>query len=176
MSEKCTSKFYGHRHDFLLDDTEYLCHKWQRIYSFVAITIGTRVPRSVPLEEEELLTFPVHLSSSLVLSGIRVAQFLLLCVMFCRTLFLILSWFFLSFGYCIVYPLSIYGFWLPIFKLLQTFLATFPLGWSHRYKNSTVVITNWLTRWEISISQMTMDLFPFRRLLSFLYYRTWRYE
>ena len=54
--------------------------------------------------------------------------------------------------------------------------ATFPLGWSHRYKNSTVVITNWLTRWEISISQMTTDLFPFRRLLSFLYYRTWRYE
>ena len=128
-----TSKFYGHRHDFLLDDTEYLCHKWQRIYSvcrnnnrvlsWLIIGNATRVPRSVPLEEEELLTFPVHLSSSLVLSGIRVTQFLLLCVMFCRTLFLILSWFFLSFGYCIVYPLSIYGFWLPIFKLLQTFLT-----------------------------------------------------
>jgi hypothetical protein len=30
--------------------------------------------------------------------------------------------------------------------------ATLPLDWSHRYKNSTVAITIWLTAWNIHIS------------------------
>jgi len=37
--------------------------------------------------------------------------------------------------------------------------AALLLGWSHRYNNSTV--HNIVDRYEISISQMTMDLLPF---------------
>jgi hypothetical protein len=41
-------------------------------------------------------------------------------VMFCRSLF-VLSYF--SFGHCIVFPSSIYGFWLPLW-----YLQTFPIS------------------------------------------------
>ena len=44
-----------------------------------------------------------------VFSGIRDAQSLVFCVMFCRSLFVLLSFFFWSFD-CIVCPSSIYGF------------------------------------------------------------------
>ena len=44
----------------------------------------TRVTRWVPLVEQELLTLPEHLRSTLVFSYIRVARSLVLCVMFCR--------------------------------------------------------------------------------------------
>ena len=37
--------------------------------------------------ELELLTLPEHLGSSPVFSGVRVAQSLVFCVMFCRSLF-----------------------------------------------------------------------------------------
>ena len=36
-----------------------------------------------PLVEQELLTNPVHPSSPLVFSGIRLAQYLAICVVFC---------------------------------------------------------------------------------------------
>jgi len=45
----------------------------------------------VPLMEEELLTLPEHLSSSPVFSGVRITQSLVLCVMFCRSLFVLLA-------------------------------------------------------------------------------------
>jgi len=41
------------------------------------------------LVEQELLTFPEHLSSHLVFSGVRVNRFLVLYVMFCRSLFVL---------------------------------------------------------------------------------------
>ena len=43
---------------------------------------------------------------NLWLSGVRVARSLVFCVVFCRSLFVLLS---LSFGHCIVVPSSIYG-------------------------------------------------------------------
>ena len=46
--------------------------------------------------EHELLTLPEHMSSSPVFSGVRVAQSFFFCVVFCRSLFVLLSFFLLS--------------------------------------------------------------------------------
>ena len=50
-------------------------------------------------------------------SGVRVARYLVFCLVFCRPLFV----YFCLFGRCNVCPLSIYGFFLPLWYL-QTFL------------------------------------------------------
>ena len=62
---------------------------------------------------------PHQLSSHPIFSGVHVAQSLFLCLVFCRTLFFRLSLFFWT---CIVYPSSVYGFWLTLWYL-QHFLA-----------------------------------------------------
>ena len=41
----------------------------------------------MPLVEQELLSLPEHLCSSPVFSGVRVAQSLVFCVVFCKSLF-----------------------------------------------------------------------------------------
>ena len=48
----------------------------------------------VRLVEQELLTLPVHLRSPPVFSGVRVTRSLVLCVMFSKSLFVLLSFFF----------------------------------------------------------------------------------
>ena len=58
-------------------------------YGFV-----TRLTRRVPLVEKELHTLKEHLCSSPVFSGVYVTQSLVLCVMFCRSLFVPLLFFF----------------------------------------------------------------------------------
>ena len=82
---------------------EYLCHKWPRMCSTCRYITSfvTRAPRRVPLME--------HVSSSPVFSGVctRVVRCLVFFVVFCRSLFVLLSFFF---DHCVVCP-SIYGFW-----------------------------------------------------------------
>jgi len=56
----------------------------------------------VPLVEQELLTLPEHLNLLSVFSGVRVPLSLVLCVMFCRSLF-VLSSFFLSPLFCLYF-------------------------------------------------------------------------
>jgi hypothetical protein len=53
----------------------------------------TRLTRRVSLVGQILLTLPEHLSSLPVFSGVRVTRSLVLCVMFCRSLFVFLSLF-----------------------------------------------------------------------------------
>jgi len=67
----------------------------------------TKVTPQVSLVEQKLLILPEHLSSSPDFSRVRVALSLVLCAMFCRSLFVPLSFFF---GYCVVCRSSIYGF------------------------------------------------------------------
>ena len=67
----------------------------------------------LPLVEKELHTIPEHLNSPTVFSGVRVTRTLDFCVVFCRSLFVLLSFFF---GHCVVYR-----FWLPLWYL-QTLL------------------------------------------------------
>ena len=90
----------------LLTVTEHLCHKWPRIrstyrkhfpHSWIITRVVTRVARWEPLVEQELLSLPEHLSSPPVFSGVYVTRSLVLCVMFCRSLFVLLSFFLWSF-------------------------------------------------------------------------------
>ena len=46
------------------------------------------------MSSQELLTLPKHMSSPLVFSGIRIAQYLVFCVVFCTSLFVLLGFFF----------------------------------------------------------------------------------
>ena len=50
-----------------------------------------RVTRQVPLVEQELLTLPEHLSSAPVCNGVHVSRSLVLCIIFCRSLFVLLA-------------------------------------------------------------------------------------
>ena len=60
------------------------------------------------ISEQELPTLPEHLSSTSLFSGVRVAQSLVFCVVFCRSLFVLLSFF--HFSHCIVCPSLTCGF------------------------------------------------------------------
>jgi hypothetical protein len=73
---------------------KYLCHRYVPLavntfqsfpHSWYIIEFVTRVTRQVPLLDEELLTVLEHL----VLSGVCVTRSLVLCVMFCRYLFVL---------------------------------------------------------------------------------------
>ena len=96
--------------------------------------------------EQELFTLPEHLSSLPILSGVRITRSLVLCVMFCRSLFFLLPFFFwplcylsfcllaivlsvlLSFGHCVICPsvfwplccLSVFDLWSLITSLVYS--------------------------------------------------------
>ena len=72
-----------------------------------------RVIRRVSLVEQWLLIFPEHMSSHPVFSWVRVARSLVFCVVFCRSFFVLLSFFLSHFAVC----LSAYGFWFPFWPL-----------------------------------------------------------
>jgi hypothetical protein len=65
----------------------YILHLHRRCSCLLTIT------RWVSPVEQELLTLPKHLNSPPVFSGVRVARSLVFCVMFCRSLFVLLSFF-----------------------------------------------------------------------------------
>ena len=107
---------------------EYLCQKWHRIcatcrkhfpHSSLIAGFVTRVTQRVPLVEQELLTRPEHLGSSMDFSEVRVTRSLVLCVCFVVRC---LSFCSFSFGHCVVCSFSIYGLWLPLwyFQTLRT--------------------------------------------------------
>jgi hypothetical protein len=68
----------------------------------------------VPLVDQELPTLPGHLSSPMLISGIRVTRSLVFCVCFVVHC---LSFCCFSFGHCVVCSSSIYWFWLPLWYL-----------------------------------------------------------
>ena len=76
-------------------------------HSWLITVFVARVTRWVPYVEQELITLPEHTSSLPDISGVYVAQSLVLCVMFCKSLFFLLYFYF---GHCIVCP-SIYDCW-----------------------------------------------------------------
>jgi hypothetical protein len=105
--------------------TEYLCHKWTRICStcrkhFLVLSsfmtyhqFVIRVTRWVLLVKQELLSLPEHLSSPLVFSWVCVARSSVFGVMFCRSLFILLFFFFWS-----LYCLSFYDLQIPTTPLV----------------------------------------------------------
>jgi hypothetical protein len=87
-----------------LSVTEHLCDKWPRIcftlrsipHSWLIAGFVTGVTRREQILERELPTLPEHMSSPPVFSGDRDTRSLMLCVMFCRLLFDLLTFFFWS--------------------------------------------------------------------------------
>ena len=57
----------------------------------IFVSLMTRVTQKVPLEEQTLITLSDHQSAFPVFRGVRVAQSLVLCVVFCRSLYPFLS-------------------------------------------------------------------------------------
>ena len=57
-----------------------------------------------------------------IYSGYRVARSLIICVVFCRTLFVLFS-----FGHCVVCPFTFCSFWLPNWYLQTLILTIFQL-------------------------------------------------
>ena len=92
---------------FVFDYT-YLCptqFSYHRMFvSFSSNTTGTTC------REQELVTLPEHLSSPQVLSWIRFARSLVFCVVFCRSLFVLL--YFFSWSLC-----CLSFVWLPLWYL-----------------------------------------------------------
>ena len=94
-------KFYGLEHDLVnrygisvSQMTRYVPPVISTSQSFPRSWLITRFVtrvRRVPLVEQELLTLPEHQSSTLVFSGVRVAQSFVFCVMFCKFLFFLLA-------------------------------------------------------------------------------------
>jgi len=61
-------------------------YTWRR-QNEISIKVKSRVTQWVPLVVQELFTIPEHLSSYLAFSSVHVAQSLVLCVVFCRSLY-----------------------------------------------------------------------------------------
>ena len=82
---------------FIIRPNKKIFFHWnQRTISSFMTRFVTRLIRQVPLVEQELLTFSEHLSSPPVFSGVHVTRSLVLYVMFCRSLFVLLSFFLLA--------------------------------------------------------------------------------
>ena len=83
-----------------------ICRKHFPHSSLITGFVTIETPR-VPLVDQELLTLPGHLSSLMVISGVRVTRSLALCICFVDHCLFFCSF---SFGHCVVCSSSIYGF------------------------------------------------------------------
>ena len=98
------------------------------------------------LVEQQLATLPEHLGLLPVFSLVRVARSLVFCVVFCRSLFVLLSFLFRSL-YCLSFFFS--EFWSPLWYL-QTLLihCNFIIGICHDvkhdnwFKNTCFILIN----------------------------------
>ena len=104
-------------------------------YLFKWCSCRLTITRRVSLVEQELLSLPEHLSSPSVFSRVRVTRSLVLWVVFCRLLFVLLSFFF-----CSLCCLSFFDLQILITSLwyLQTLLMLERLG------NEVLYITRYL--------------------------------
>ena len=82
----------------VVNTSRYFPHSW------LITGCVTRFTWRLPLVEQELLTFPEHMRSPPVFSGVRVIRSFVLCVCFVDR----------CLSFC---PFSVYGFWLPLWYL-----------------------------------------------------------
>ena len=115
-----------------------------KFHSWLIIGFVTRVTRRVTIVEQELLT----LNSSSVFSEVCVAQFLVFCVMFCISLFVLLSFF----------------FW-PLFCLFFFDLRILFTPW---YLQTFLTLLNRFTAWYVSKHLLDTG---FRQSVCYSYYR-----
>ena len=117
-------------------------------HSLLITGFVTRLTRWVPLVAQEQLTLPEHLSSLPVLSGVCVARSLVLCVCCVDRC---LS--FCPFPLCLNFNRPIQRFFLDRVQLLKQGYATLRMKSLLHCRHHNLV-----DRYEISISQMTMNL------------------
>jgi hypothetical protein len=130
MLKSLLRKFYDRHHDLVnrygisvSQITADIFHLSSFTHSWLITEFVTRKTRWVPLVEEELHTLPEHMSSSPVFNGARVSQSLVFCVVFCRSLFVLLFFFYWS---CCCLS-SIYGFRLRLWYLQALLIRNFIL-------------------------------------------------
>jgi hypothetical protein len=88
---------------------------WSALLSFPhSWPIDGFVTRATRRVNQELLALPEHLSSPAVFTGVRVTRSVVLYAMLCRSLFVLISFYF---DHCVGCPSSIYGFWLSLWYL-----------------------------------------------------------
>ena len=113
-----------------------ICHHVRATKSVLRWTWDSHsgmLTRRVPLAGQELPTLPEHLSSPLVFCGIRAARSFVFCVMSCRSLFVLSSFFICPLCFLSVFHLPILIYPFGIFKLflwclvLQTNMASVAL-------------------------------------------------
>jgi len=106
------------------------------------------VTRQVPLEGQELLPIPEHLCSPQGFSGLRVAQSLVFCIVFCRSLF-VLFFFWQSFHHVVCYTYFKISFFNQTFRVhihknrIEHFIDM-PKIWGRPY-NPIILKTIWVT-------------------------------
>ena len=130
MLKSLLRKFYDRHHDLVnrygisvSQITSDIFHLSSFTHSWLITEFVTRKTRWVPLVEEELHTLPEHMSSSPVFNGARVSQSLVFCVVFCRSLFVLLFFFYWS---CCCLS-SIYWFRLRLWYLQALLIRNFIL-------------------------------------------------
>ena len=96
------------------------------------------ITRRVSHVEQEPLTLPEYMSSPPVFSSVLVARSVVVCVMFCRSLFFLLSVILLAIVLCH----SMYGFWLPLCYL---FLALKSIIQNANYRTARTPLNS---EWE----------------------------
>ena len=123
-------------------------------FPFVVITIRssphswlitgfiTRVPLRVSHVEQELPTLPEHLSSPQIFSRVRVARYLVFCVMFCRSLVVpiiseCLDYHKLFLFFWPLYCLSFFDWWLLITLWYLQTLLRMPMPTTCHHKLNT---------------------------------------
>jgi hypothetical protein len=87
------------------------------------------VKRRVPLVEQELPTHPEHLCSPSIFSGVRVPCSLVFCVVSCRSLFVLLSFFHLSIVLSVLFLFTDSDYSFGIFKLFLHVISFIYLLW-----------------------------------------------
>ena len=111
-----TSKLHNYRISVPQMTTDMFCfsNQYPVLSSFMTYhQFVIRVTQWVLLVQQELLSLPEHLSSPLVFSWVCVARSSVFCVMFCRSLFLLLFFFFWP-----LYCLSFYDLQIPTTPLV----------------------------------------------------------
>ena len=84
----CYGRYHDHGYATLVVNTFLSFHHSWPITGFV-----TRLTQRMPLVEQELLTLPGNLKSPPILSEVSVTRSLVLCIMFYRSLFVLLFFF-----------------------------------------------------------------------------------
>ena len=100
------------------------------------------------LVEQELLTLLVHRSSTSVFSGIRIARSLVLCIVFCRSLFVLSSFFFWPF-----YSFTFIQWFVGGLRSYLRYLCLLA------YSGVQHILTIWVTWW---LSYKRQELFALR--------------